>query len=63
MLKKLFDLYVHLYVSEDIKNKKPRVEVRRLMFLTLNIFFLSVFCIGTFIQIMKILGNLLGILK
>ena len=38
MLKKLFDLYVHLYIAEDIKNKKPRVEARRLMFLTLNIY-------------------------
>jgi hypothetical protein len=63
MLKKLFDLYVHLYIAEDIKNKKPRVEARRLMFLTLNIFFLTGFCISTFTQIMNILGNLLGILK
>lgn len=44
MIKKLFNYYVQLYVAEDTKNKKQRIEIRRLLFLIVNLFFLWILC-------------------
>ncbi|MGX7049580.1 hypothetical protein [Pseudolactococcus piscium] len=40
MIKKLFNLYVDFYIGDDSKNGNERVEMKRLLFITVNIFFL-----------------------
>lgn len=63
MLKKLFNFYIRLYVEEDKKNQKPRSEIRRLCFLTINIFCITIFSISFFTTVANVLGRLLGIIK
>jgi hypothetical protein len=63
MLKKLFNFYVNLYIAEDRKNQKQRVEIRRICFLSINIIFVSLFCISFFTTIANLLGRLFGVIK
>ncbi|MFC4651605.1 hypothetical protein ACFO26_01605 [Lactococcus nasutitermitis] len=59
-IKKLFNFYVRLYVSEDVENGKPRIGIKRLLFLGINLFFLGMMGLIIIYVVIKIMGTLLG---